>query len=488
MARPAASQLLPPMRKRRRRCALMIPVVAALALGLSACVGDTDPATNVTNVSAQLNAHGHTDGGPATWWWEYATVQADLGTANDTEVCGGTGPRQPDRCGPAARGRTRSTLNTSSSPGLTPNTTYYFRACGQDSELDPGSPADPSRASRRLPGRATPSTASGAARARATASSLFRSGVADRRRRATSTSPTPATTGSRSSAPPAPSSPSGAATAPATASSTSPVGRGHRLRRQRLRRRHAATTGSRSSAPPGAFITKWGSHGAGDGQFSGPGGVATDAAGNVYVADYPVRATTTASRSSTPPAPSSPSGAASARRRPVQRPQRRRHRRRRQRLRRRHRQQPHPEVQLHGHLPHQVGQLRHRRRPVQRSPAASPPTPPATSTSPTPTTTGSRSSAPPAPSSPSGGRAARATASSSMPCGVAADSVGNVYVADTPTTGSRSSSPCNDRRAARRTKQVDSGTSTSSRGGPRPGGSAPLEPRVSPSTARGARQ
>jgi NHL repeat len=35
----------------------------------------------------------------------------------------------------------------------------------------------------------------------------------------------------------------------------------------------------------GSFITKWGSSGAGDGQFDGIGGIATDAAGNVYVAD-----------------------------------------------------------------------------------------------------------------------------------------------------------------------------------------------------------
>src|SRR5207247_6211397 len=33
----------------------------------------------------------------------------------------------------------------------------------------------------------------------------------------------------------------------------------------------------------GAFITKWGSYGTGDGEFENPAGVATDATGNVYV-------------------------------------------------------------------------------------------------------------------------------------------------------------------------------------------------------------
>ena len=35
----------------------------------------------------------------------------------------------------------------------------------------------------------------------------------------------------------------------------------------------------------GTFITKWGSHGSGDGQFYYPNGVAVDSSGNVYVAD-----------------------------------------------------------------------------------------------------------------------------------------------------------------------------------------------------------
>ena len=59
---------------------LAVLILVGSVLGLVACSGGTDPATNVTNVSAQLNAHGHTTGEPATWWWEYDTVQSDLGT------------------------------------------------------------------------------------------------------------------------------------------------------------------------------------------------------------------------------------------------------------------------------------------------------------------------------------------------------------------------------------------------------------------------
>jgi hypothetical protein len=103
-------------------------VTIALALGLAACTGSTDPATNVRATQARLNAHGYANDGPARWWWEYATAQADLGTASDTEVCGsGT------RCGPAAGGSASNPIPLSTVvTGLTPNTTYYFRACGQD--------------------------------------------------------------------------------------------------------------------------------------------------------------------------------------------------------------------------------------------------------------------------------------------------------------------------------------------------------------------
>jgi hypothetical protein len=107
----------------------------ALALGAVACAGATDDATNIRATQARLNAHGYSNDGPTTWWWEYDTVQSDLGTANDTEVCGsGTGPKEPDnRCGPATGGSQNNTIPLNVVvTGLTADTTYHFRACGQD--------------------------------------------------------------------------------------------------------------------------------------------------------------------------------------------------------------------------------------------------------------------------------------------------------------------------------------------------------------------
>jgi hypothetical protein len=113
-----------------------LAVVALVALFvLASCAGATDPASNVTHVSAQLNAHGYSNDGPATWWWEYDTVKVELGTANDTEVCGsGAGPKEPDnRCGPATGGSQSNPIPVNVVvSGLQPDTTYYFRACGQD--------------------------------------------------------------------------------------------------------------------------------------------------------------------------------------------------------------------------------------------------------------------------------------------------------------------------------------------------------------------
>jgi DNA-binding beta-propeller fold protein YncE len=41
----------------------------------------------------------------------------------------------------------------------------------------------------------------------------------------------------------------------------------------------------RVEAQPPVYLTQWGSSGSGPGQFSGPYGVATDAAGDIYVVD-----------------------------------------------------------------------------------------------------------------------------------------------------------------------------------------------------------
>ena len=42
---------------------------------------------------------------------------------------------------------------------------------------------------------------------------------------------------------------------------------------------------TKAGAQPPVYLAQWGSGGSGPGQFSGAQGVATDAAGNVYVAD-----------------------------------------------------------------------------------------------------------------------------------------------------------------------------------------------------------
>ena len=88
---------------------------------LAGCVGDTDPASQLRSTRAQLNAHGHTNNGPAAWWWEYGTRR--------TTVAGGQGTRTPRR-GPASSGA--DVALTEVVNGLQPDQPYYFRACGQD--------------------------------------------------------------------------------------------------------------------------------------------------------------------------------------------------------------------------------------------------------------------------------------------------------------------------------------------------------------------
>lgn len=109
---------------RRAGTAFMIVVTTT---GLAACVGGTDPATNVRATQARLHAHGYTNDGPAEWWWEYSASRSALQSGGGTKVCG---TELDGRCGPASSAAqvNLSTVVT----GLTPDTTYHFRACGQD--------------------------------------------------------------------------------------------------------------------------------------------------------------------------------------------------------------------------------------------------------------------------------------------------------------------------------------------------------------------
>jgi Ca2+-binding RTX toxin-like protein len=98
-----------------------IALTGAVTIVLAGCIGDTTDATDVRSTQAQLNARGHTNNGPAYWWWEYGTTRA--------AVKAGTGTKTP-RQGPAAS-PTDVNVNTVVK-NLAPSQAYYFRACGQD--------------------------------------------------------------------------------------------------------------------------------------------------------------------------------------------------------------------------------------------------------------------------------------------------------------------------------------------------------------------
>lgn len=102
------------------RNAAFLALVAAASI-LAGCVGDTDRATDVRAHQAQLNAHGHTNNGPAYWWWEWATTRK--------AVANGQGTKTPKQ-GPASANSDVSLHTTLTS--LDHDQSYYFRACGQD--------------------------------------------------------------------------------------------------------------------------------------------------------------------------------------------------------------------------------------------------------------------------------------------------------------------------------------------------------------------
>ena len=117
------------MRRLRSRRTVAFVGLAVTSVVLVGCVGDTDPATDVTSTTATLHAHGRTNDGPAYWWWEFAEAEASLGTANGSRACGdATGANA--RCGPASSANDVKLSQAISN--LKPGKAYFFRACGQD--------------------------------------------------------------------------------------------------------------------------------------------------------------------------------------------------------------------------------------------------------------------------------------------------------------------------------------------------------------------
>jgi glucose/arabinose dehydrogenase len=93
------------------RAALILAGVG-IVLGLSACAV-TDPATSVTESGATLNGHVHPRSGSSTWWFEYGKTTS-YGSQTAHQDAGTAGELVPVSA--------RVT-------GLSPATTYHFRAC-----------------------------------------------------------------------------------------------------------------------------------------------------------------------------------------------------------------------------------------------------------------------------------------------------------------------------------------------------------------------
>jgi hypothetical protein len=111
------------------RRAVMISVLV-LGCGLMAgCAAITDPASHVGASGATLNAHGQTEGSPATYFFQYSFNQSDLGTvaAQRTPTRGPIPANVPGNGGFLSFGE--------SIGGLAPSTTYYFEVCGRDAKL-----------------------------------------------------------------------------------------------------------------------------------------------------------------------------------------------------------------------------------------------------------------------------------------------------------------------------------------------------------------
>ncbi len=109
--------------------AVLLAAVSCLAL--SACAAYTDPASNVGALTATLNAHGRTNGDGTHYFFQYATRAADLDTqpGHRTPTRGPIPANVPGNGGDVAFGENVG--------GLTPGTTYYYRVCGRDEQINP---------------------------------------------------------------------------------------------------------------------------------------------------------------------------------------------------------------------------------------------------------------------------------------------------------------------------------------------------------------
>jgi len=102
-----------------RRRSLSAPVMVAVAIAVAGCAsGATDPATDVTDKGATMRAHGSAGGKPTTWWFEYGT-STSYGSST-THRDGGSG--------------TDAKNVSERITGLTPDTTYHFRACASNAD------------------------------------------------------------------------------------------------------------------------------------------------------------------------------------------------------------------------------------------------------------------------------------------------------------------------------------------------------------------
>ena len=224
-------------------------------------------------MSAQLNAHGHRlvsrrrGGGSTT---PSSRIWARRTTPRSAVEGRAEGGRQPLWPGQLAVRRRHPPVNLVVT-GLTPNTTYYFRACAQDQSWSQGACdchelQDAGRDQLRVrPQMGQPGSG--------TASSL-RPGIATDSP-ATSTSPTRQRPRSRSSARPARSSPSGA-----LAGGQWPVQPPIGIATDSAGNVYVADTGNhriQKFSSTGGFITQWGTRSA-TGSSTTPSGIATAAA------------------------------------------------------------------------------------------------------------------------------------------------------------------------------------------------------------------